>query len=455
MPFQRMASVWVAAQSRLALSASAKPDLQKGVLWNSPPVKRVQGYFDKWLRNRPHAIDGIPPAVCNEHDVISSAPLSLHLAMSTGTAEWLNAVSSKPDDVQVVLIHLERVILQPAHPLGELLVGLATLLSELVGRRGTTLSCTRHLRDVAAALNVGSERLQRIMLELMPPLGMTKQHVSIVNEVIRTKLFSIVGPTFLESVREATVAEDQQWGACIATLTSMKPVALDVPRQFHLPGEQLPYAPVIQHLQAVLCFPAPHHKLERFYDAAVAIAPCISRYHQRAGNASACSRQVVGKTGRTPSHQNLCDYMVQDEALSTQQSGARTARTKLEEARLRRSMDYPDEGPYTEEDLAVGTEELLPLMAYALVRAQLPAVVSELRFIELFLGDDPHLLNGPLGFCLATFKGAVELVLSMDDTDARMPPAAVGVTPCAPIANLEPVEERSVRGWTGPWLHAM
>ena len=35
-------------------------------------------------------------------------------------------------------------------------------------------------------------------------------------------------------------------------------------------------------------------------------------------------------------------------------------------------------------DLAVGTEDLLPLMAYALVRARLPHVVSELRYIEAF-----------------------------------------------------------------------
>jgi len=410
----------------------------------------VEGYFDTWLRNRPHHLDGIPPAVCPEHDVISSTPLSLHLSMSTSTAEWLNAVSSEPDDVHVVLSQLERVILHPSHPIGDLLTGLAHLVRELVSPSGASShhpATSRQLQDVAAALNMGSERLERLLLQLMPPLAMTKQHVAIVHEAIRTRLFEYVGTAILAAVREATVAEDQHWAVCIGALTSMKPVALDVPRQFHLPGEQLPYAPVIQHLQAVLCFPAPQHKLERFYDAAVAIAPCISRYHQRAGNASACSRQVIGKPGRTPSHQSLCEYMVQDESLTTQQRGARTARTLSEEALLRRGTDYPDEGPYSEEDLAVGTEELLPLMAYALIRAQLPEVVSELRFIELFLGDDPHLLNGPLGFCLATFKGAVELVLSMDDTDARMPPAAVGLdVPCAPAGKLPPVAERSARG---------
>ena len=39
----------------------------------------------------------------------------------------------------------------------------------------------------------------------------------------------------------------------------------------------------------------------------------------------------------------------------------------------------------SELELALGAEELIPLMAYALVQAQLPSLVSEVRFIEEYL----------------------------------------------------------------------
>lgn len=65
------------------------------------------------------------------------------------------------------------------------------------------------------------------------------------------------------------------------------------------------------------------------------------------------------------------------------------------------------------ERLALGAEELIPLMAYALVRAGLPALLSELRYVEMFLccqEAESQLLLGPLGYSLATFNAAVELV---------------------------------------------
>lgn len=48
----------------------------------------------------------------------------------------------------------------------------------------------------------------------------------------------------------------------------------------------------------------------------------------------------------------------------------------------------------TRADLAVGTEDLLPLMAYALVQAALPHVISELRYIEVRRTPD-HAVSGP------------------------------------------------------------
>jgi len=347
---------------------------------------------------------------------MTCTPHGLQLSMCSETAEWLLKVSEKPDDYEVLYTYLHRTILQKAHPFGELLFGLATLLRDLALKRGAG---QKQLREVASAMNVAAKRLQTLMLEMMPPLGMTP---AIVMEVIRTKLFEMVGTHMLDSCRDEHTREDKIWAKCISKLDSTLPAALGVPPQFWLPGEQLPYAPVIQHLQAVPCFPAPQHKLERFYDAAVAIAPCISRYHQRAGNAAAHSPQVDGSRSRIPSHQNLCAYMLhEEESLTGSEGGMRMSEGGARVAVRDEQSAYGDEGPYSQEQLAVGTEDLLPLMAYALIRAQLPAVVSELRFIELFLGDDPEVLLGPLGFCLATFQSAVQVVLSLDASAEKSP----------------------------------
>ncbi|KAL1503426.1 hypothetical protein AB1Y20_011915 [Prymnesium parvum] len=75
------------------------------------------------------------------------------------------------------------------------------------------------------------------------------------------------------------------------------------------------------------------------------------------------------------------------------------------------SADMPSN---EESKLALGAEELIPLMAYALVHAQLSHLVSEVRFIEIFLcptrAYEAQLMLGPLGYCLATLNAAVELV---------------------------------------------
>ena len=362
----------------------------------------VQAFFDARLRTK-----GGTHMAREDRDVLSCTSHGLQLSLSTATAEWLLGLSERPDDYESLYSYLHRVILDRAHPFGDLCVGLAGLLRDQLARRGR-----KNLKELAATLSSGATRLQRLMLETMPPLVEAR---NIVMEVIRSKMFELVGSELLASVREEHRVEDTVWAKRISLLNRTLPDALGVPEQFHLPGEQLPYAPVVQHLQAVPCFPAPQHKLERFYDAAVAIAPCISRYHQRLGNLAARSPQVDGNSSRTPSHQNLCAYMQEEEEALTH---------GREEGGLRRARGDSDVGAataadvggrtYSHEELAVGTEDLLPLMAYALIRSQLPAVVSELRFIELFLGDDEEVLLGPLGFCLATFQSAVQVVLSME-----------------------------------------
>jgi len=59
-------------------------------------------------------------------------------------------------------------------------------------------------------------------------------------------------------------------------------------------------------------------------------------------------------------------------------------------------------------DLSVGGDELLPLMAYVIIKAKIPALFSECAFMELFI-DNQRAIEQE-GYVLATFQSALSLI---------------------------------------------
>jgi len=76
-----------------------------------------------------------------------------------------------------------------------------------------------------------------------------------------------------------------------------------------------------------------------------------------------------------------------------------------------------------DDSLALGAEQLLPLMTYVLVRARLPCLRSELWTIERFVDDEQALL-GTLGYGLATISAATQLMIHLDPPEAGNPTTA-------------------------------
>jgi len=61
-------------------------------------------------------------------------------------------------------------------------------------------------------------------------------------------------------------------------------------------------------------------------------------------------------------------------------------------------------------DLSVGGDELLPLMAYVLIKANIPSVYSEAAFMELFIDMVHQKSIAQEGYVLATYHTALSLI---------------------------------------------
>jgi len=59
-------------------------------------------------------------------------------------------------------------------------------------------------------------------------------------------------------------------------------------------------------------------------------------------------------------------------------------------------------------DISVGGDELLPLMAYVIIKAKISALFSECAFMELFI-DNQRAIEQE-GYVLATFQSALSLI---------------------------------------------
>ena len=126
---------------------------------------------------------------------------------------------------------------------------------------------------------------------------------------------------------------------------------------------------------------APRQKLQLFCDACTEAQRCVARHHEAAG-----ARRRVGVL-RPCLAARAAEAEAEAEAGAV--GGARAAAA-------------------SPEAMALGAEDLIPVMAYVLLRARLCHLDTQLRLIEVFV-DGPSweaALLGPLGYGLATLHAA-------------------------------------------------
>ena len=88
-----------------------------------------------------------------------------------------------------------------------------------------------------------------------------------------------------------------------------------------------------------------------------------------------------------------------------------------------------------DEAAQMAADELIPVMAYVLARAQMPGrLLGELRFLEAFMQEDDSVMLGRLGYALATFQAAVQLLLTLPLAGAEVSGSSGGPAAAAAAA---------------------
>eukprot|EP00966_Prymnesium_polylepis_P039959 927683-Prymnesium_polylepis.1 len=175
--------------------------------------------------------------------------------------------------------------------------------------------------------------------------------------------------------------------------------ALGVPRRLWLrggddAGEGLPYEGAIDVMQSLPSFASPMQKLQLFSDACAEVAECALRHHRR-NSPSRCEpspaakRPSMRRSRRRSNSPDKSSLRPVPSWLSALDSGAAEAAAgAAADAAVRASRGMPQapswqnildpeqtaakERRRAERDAELGADELIPLMAYVLVRAKLP-----------------------------------------------------------------------------------
>ena len=314
----------------------------------------VDDVFDTAFEDEP------APLVCSaDVDRINRTALSITLSYSTGTAEWMAAIASSPNDRVLVRERLLATLTNRATPLGSVAANFAARIAEHAPHG--------QVEDALAAMSHGSSRLQALVGEVLPVLN-DGSAAAEAAEVCCDALFGLCAGTLQPLLHAAHAAEDAAVAARLDELRGLLPRHLGIDARLWLDtyeaacgrydDEALPYAPSIALARRLSGCASPVATLRTFVEACAAAARCTE-----------------GGTGGDPN-----------------------------------DLEAPTGGG---RGVAVGADELIPLMAYVLVRARPERLASHLALVEGYLSSQPGLLLGVLGFGLATLEAAVRLVASL------------------------------------------
>jgi len=318
----------------------------------------VDDVFDTAFEDEPPA-----PLVCSASvDRISRTALSITLSYSTGTAEWMAAIASSPDDRALVRERLLATLTDRTTPLGSVAASFAARIAAHAPHG--------QVEDALAAMSHGSSRLQALVGEVLPVLNDGTAGAEAA-EVCCDALFGLCAGTLQPLLHAAHANEDAAVAARLDELRGLLPRHLGIDARFWLDtyeaacgrydDEALPYAPSIALARRLSGCASPVAALRTFVEACAAAARCTE------GGIGGEPNDLEAPTG----------------------SGR---------------------------GVAVGADELIPLMAYVLVRARPERLASLLALVEGYLmssHSQPGLLLGVLGFGLATLEAAVRLVASL------------------------------------------
>ena len=316
-------------------------------------------------------IEGDQSAPRVDVDVVQWCPAAgLTISYSAASAEWLAAVAERPHDAALISGHLCTTLADGCSPIGGLLGDFAHLFVVEHGPAAPpTLALPFGSSDAEAALADAIDMLTEgavRLLEIVSEVYTVLREpaaAAAARDAIHTVLFEQCAGALTPLLHDALLREDT------AVTTQMEVLAAVHPRHLGLDA--------------------------RFWLDELGVgADC----EPRTALPYAASIAILGGMSRLASPR----------------------------AKLRCFLDACEEATRGVSSRP-GADELIPIMAYALVRARVPHAASQLRLVESFVTADGE-LNGPMGYGLATMHAAIRLVASLtwDDEGA----AAVATLPC-------------------------
>lgn len=393
-------------------------------------------YFDEAFGNS----SGAPDAGC---DLIEYSPDGLRLTYSAETALWLSDVVERPGDFGLVFEHLIN-LLGSTQPLGRLTRGFIARYNRLYVASST--SSGGKLEAAVAGLTLGLRRLTTFVLEALPPLR-EPLAFNATRSAIEVVLFEGCGDLVRRLIRQQVADADGSCAQQARALAGLLPRHLGLARRMWLGGsgtrgsdagvdavmtdqraepkaraEAVPYASAIAMARAMEATPSPRAKLRCFLRACAEAArhvdktntatPLLADSHTGASRTRHSEDGGGGASGTSGNGR--------DDGYGADGIGGCGAEGigGCGSGDLVRGEDLgsADAPPPLSTPRGIGADELIPLMAYVLARAQLPHLASDLRLVETFVTDESELL-GELGYGIATLHAAISLLRALHWTD--------------------------------------
>jgi len=355
------------------------------------PLAVVERVFDEAFGASACIGDEAPEQQALPVDMVEYSPDGLRMSFSLRTAEWLTSVTESPRDFGLVYNFLVEALSTSSHPLGRLMDRFVSVMEASFGSSADSHALAvygaaeERTRLSARCMKLAVGRLHEVVGTVLPPLHNNPGR-SFALAAVEAVVFERCSDLLRMLLGGTLGHEDDECESRLSELRHMLPRDFGARAQFWLEEEgdaraptaeaaeaRLPYASAIALVQSLPLLAAPRQKLQLFCDSCTEAARCVARHHQ--------ARAAHGGAGGSCGEQ-----------------GSR---------------------------VALGAEDLIPVMAYVLVRAGLRGVSSQLRFIEVFV-DCPSweaALLGPLGYGLATLEAATQLMrhLSMAGAAERSP----------------------------------
>jgi len=287
-----------------------------------------------------------------------------------------------PEDERALIVaHLDMVLGLPSHPLGKKVRTFGQSWFEPYARISEPTDDT--LRQIVQTVKENISQLVADCLDYYKVLRASPHRIAYTSEAVQLHIMSLVYSDLFELCKKRHEAEELVYDQKVTELLSIHPAHLGITRPFWLLGQENDDDGSPPTQQA---FNTSVHIIPNYTEHVTATPPYW--------------RAI--RTFRALSH-----FKVANQKLQCLVETARAICQCVEEYWKSRRVSL-SQVP------AIGGDELLPLFAYIVIKARVPHIYAECRFMELFI-DEQQMMQQQ-GYLLATLQTALSLICCLDIT---------------------------------------